>query len=401
MNNKYNISQSVSLFFLILVTGFLHAQTITANFNIVKQCKSHTVLENKSSSNPPGLIIGYLWEINDEIGIDTIFSTSNNLILAFDKSGKYKIKLTALTEGFGIATHAEEIMIYDAPNVDVEYWDDLVCSNTDSSFYIMEYKSGFNYSWDISDIPAKYVIQISGLESNQLKIKWGELEQSEITKQFNLYCKISSSENDGTCETTITRPVILLSSTVPFSENLQIIAKPNDKSILFCIIDKSESYFFEWGYIQPDGEIKKFSRTGNNYYYFDEGIIESRKYFVEISNRDFTYCSITVFYDYQKSGEPSNLEPSSIIEVLHVFPNPAAENIHVDLLNNSEAPKLLSVSIFNYMSKIEAVQKFDLKVGMNKITIPSGFLNSGHYYLKFDVAGNNSLIEKIIVINTF
>jgi hypothetical protein len=396
------------LFFSLVLSGGLSAQkTFTADFDITDKCLNYTVLENKSSWDSSTPIIGYLWEITEENGSDVIHTTTENPILSFNPTGtysggnsvEYKFKLTAITDGHGDSTSTKTFDIYRSPELEIYHWDDLVCSNADSTFYIIQPVTGFSYEWVLSGIPPKYIAGYSGEYTNQLKIAWNKLEDDEGSLQINLACNITSNEATGMCDAVVSSPVILLSSSVPKSENLEVIAKENDPSMLFCIIDNPENYYFIWGYETNDQTIYTEPRTENNYFRWKDGLNESRTYFVEILNKDFTYCTTTVIYDKEKSEAIVPSDVSSLIEVLNLYPNPATDMIHIDLMKKTDKQESVSISVFNFMGQLEKSYRFELTDEISKLSIPVAHLSPGHYFLRFDVLNSRSIVEKFVVIN--
>jgi hypothetical protein len=120
---------------------------------------------------------------------------------------------------------------------------------------------------------------------------------------------------------------------------------------------------------------------------------------VEILNNDFTYCTTTVIYDKQKSGAIAPADVSSLIEVLNLYPNPATEIVHIDLMKKTREQESVSISVFNFMGQLEKSYRFELTDEISKLSIPVGHLSPGHYFLKFDVSNSRSLVEKFVVIN--
>lgn len=398
MKYKYRIRYSLIIIILSLIfNGGLNAQTITADFEVVKQCKNLTILNN--TSYPEALIKGYLWEITEITGQETIITTTKSPVLSFNIAGNYRFKLTALSDGYGSKSKTIDETIYSSPTPEIWEWDDLVCSNADSTFYQIEPLNGFSYDWDLSKIPTKYIREYSGEKTNRLKIVWGKLEDNLGTIQLNLGCTITSKEQDGMCENYISDPVILLSSSVPTSENLEIVSKSNDNSMLFCIIENPEKYYYVWGYEKSNGETHAEPQTKDNYFRWEDGLNESWKYFVEILNKDFSYCTTTVFYDKKKNEIMAPGDITSLIDVLNIYPNPATENLYVDILNNSSNQESVTISIFNFMGNLEKTCQFELTDKINKLSVPVGFLTSGHYFLKFKVSNTQSIVKKFVVIN--
>jgi hypothetical protein len=410
---KYQSQIKTKLVLIILglvVSNGLSAQTAdTVNFDITDQCLNYTKLENKSTSDPSKPIIGYLWEITEVGGTEVIQTTTENPILSFNPTGsysgdnhpKYNFTLTAIANG-GHDTFSltkENIEIYRSPELEIYHWDDLVCSNADSTFYIIQPVTGFSYEWVLSGIPPKYIAGYSGEYTNQLKIAWNKLEDDEGSLQINLACNITSNEATGMCDAVVSSPVILLSSSVPKSENLEVIAKENDPSMLFCIIDNPENYYFIWGYETNDQTIYTEPRTENNYFRWKDGLNESRTYFVEILNKDFTYCTTTVIYDKEKSEAIVPSDVSSLIEVLNLYPNPATDMIHIDLMKKTDKQESVSISVFNFMGQLEKSYRFELTDEISKLSIPVAHLSPGHYFLRFDVLNSRSIVEKFVVIN--
>lgn len=398
MKKYIRICHLFLLLSMVIWTGKAISQEISVDFEVTRQCINYIVIENQSQSGTENPIIGYLWEIWKESGGDVIRSTEVNPVLSFEESGVYVFKLTATDKFHVIYIKEKNYAVFDSPPLVIIEWDDLVCSNADSSFYTLELREGFTYEWDLSNVPGSYIDESSGNETNRLRIVWKALEPSLGSLQFDVRCHIT---NTNYCEAIVSQPVILLSSSVPKSDNLQVIAKPNDKSLLFCIIDHPEDYLFEWGYVELDGNMKKFARTANNYHKYDDGIIHTYNCFVEIFNKSFTYCTTTVFYDPQKSGYAIAAGQSQSVDVLNIFPNPASDIIHIELFNNLEETQLVTVSLLNLMGGTESIHQFELKKDLSKVSLPVNSLQSGQYILRFDLAGAPSMAKRIVVINTF
>jgi len=397
MKKYIRICHFFLLLSLVLLSENAFSQEILVDFEVTRSCKNYTIIENQSQSGTENPIIGYLWEIWLKSGGDTIRSTEVNPILSFEKSGDYLFKLT-VTDVYHDTDTIMEVKIVDSPSFAIIEWDNLVCSNADSSFYAIKLEEGFAYQWDLSNVPNGYIKEFSGNESNRLKIVWYALEPSLGSLQFDLRCRIT---NTIQCEAIVSQPVILLSSSVPKSDNLQVIAKPNDKSLLFCIIDHPENYLFEWGYVELNGNMKKLPRTSNNYYKYEDGITQSNDCFVEIFNKSFTYCTTTVFFDPQKNSDAVSVGQSQTVDVLNIFPNPSTDIIHIELFNNLEKVQLVTVSLLNLMGGTESVHQFELKKDLTMVSLPVNSLQSGQYILRFDIAGSPSMAKRIVVINTF
>ena len=404
MKKNIQIRLSLLLFWLISFSLITNGQAVNINFEVVKQCKYYAEFSNLSYSEPGFEIIGYLWVITNQTTGDTVAeSTTENPILSFANSGMHEVTLNLLTieaTNKTIYSISKTVEILESPAVGIEQWDELVCSNADSSVYEIVVKPGFYYQWDITDIPERYVEVFTGINSNKLTLKWGQLEVSEGTQQYEVKCTITANENGGKCESTISRPIILLSSSVPVSTNIQIIPKSGDNSILFCIIDNPENYRFDWGYLDNDFEKIESAGSIENYYQYKDGIIATRKYFVDILNKDYTYCKTRVWFDPVKNGNEifqQGTEP--LFQVLNLYPNPSNDFVNIDLYNSSGIDQKIAVSIFNFMGKIISTHQFELSKQISKITIPTHILSSGTYYLDFKVSGNQSIVKKFVVIN--
>lgn len=385
------------MFFFVLSSSVKAQNNVVADFEITGQCTNLTTLLNESNGDG---IIGYLWEVSDAIGNTMFQSTDVNPIFAFDEPGIYTFKLTVTTTDEEISTIKSET-IYDMPVLEFSEWQDLVCSNTDSSFYSVYYQSGFEYNWDMSGIPARYILQVEGEDSHTLKIKWGELEDLEISKQFLLTCTITAPGSVGSCQNEISRALILLSASVPQSENLQIVAKPNDNSVLFLIIDNPELYLFQWGYVPNYGPDQRYDITENNYFYFTEGLQQGRKYFVEIFNRDFSYCSTKVFFDGHKSAINTEVVGSQKVKINKVFPNPSSEYLNVELVKNSKNNEAISISVINFLGVVVDEYRYQLVDEHTLISFSVKNYLNGNYFLKLDVNGDYSTIKSIIVTKPY
>ncbi len=368
---------------------------VTADFEIEQQCQDYTKFINTSVTTA-GTISSYLWVISDGFSGAIIHETvTKDPIFAFDDSGDYKVKLTAFTEGFGVGVFDTIVNIKPTPMGEPEYWDEMVCSNIDSAEYRLVIRQGYSYEWDLSGIPNGLIRDVIGTDTHCLKINWGALGEDESPTQFNLLCII---ETEGGCKTIFSKAVMLLPNKVPASKDLQIVPKSNDNSILFCIIEEPQLYLYEWGFIDSEGHTES-TRTEDNYFKFDNGIVDSYDCFVEIISKEYGYCTTTVFYNKEKSDFIDPQAGESAIEVLQLYPNPASRQITLDVLKQKEIKGLISVSIFDFMGNLKGTYMFELPDELNKLTIPTQHLTTGHYLVKVTVADNPAIVKKFIVFN--
>jgi PKD repeat protein len=380
---------------LMIFPIWINAQHVIADFELTSRCRNYTELKNNSSVSGSAQIIGYLWEVSGSSGV-MYRSTEVNPAFSFDKAGEYNFKLIVTKDDFEEITIEKSEIIYDIPTLEIVEWNELVCSNAEHSYYVLEEKPGFSYQWDYSDIPSKYIAVIKGENTHELNIQWRELEDFEVLKQFTLTCRINAPESDGSCQNEISAPVVLLSASVPVSENLQVVSKPNDNSILFCIIDEPERFLFEWGYEQ-DNEVATFGLSENNYFQFADGLLSSRQYFVEVFNRDFRYCSRKVLYTGQKLSENLEKINSQKVEIVQVFPNPTAELVNIEFLKNSAYSEEIGISIINIMGIIEDTYLYTLTEKASIISLPVNHYKKGNYFIRIDIRDEKPLIQRIVV----
>lgn len=398
-NRKDKKIPSVSGMILLLMllfhfTGLVHGQqnpSVVADFEVQIACKSHTVLRNTSYSVPADTIKGYLWEIFHTTLGDPIVSTTENPCLAFDYDGTYEAHLTVFTD-IATADTTKIITISNTPDLDIIEWSQLVCSNKYEAIYEIDYVEGYSYHWELNPIN-DYIVSATGTETSKLEIDWGQLNPQEArTVQLNLVCTVKS---DQQCEAIVSEPVILLSSSVPARENIQLIPKSNDQKVLFCAVENPELFLFKWGYVDSEGEDQEISETADNYFQYDTAYPIR---YVTVVNKEYSYCTTRVEYE---SGKNNILPGDAIVRVdlLKIYPNPSTDMLYVDLIRHTNYVETGTISVFDFMGNIQQLQKFELAGKTGKIDVSTSSFSNGHYYLKIDVPGQQPLIEKFIVIN--
>ena len=400
---QYKMKRIIKTGCCLLLVGLAFAPfevyaQVTADFEIEQQCQDYTKFINTSVTTS-GTMSSDLWVISETVSGAIIHETvTKDPRFTFDDSTEYNVNLTAFTENFGVGVCDTTVDIKPTPTGEVEYWDEMVCSNTDSAEYCLITGQGYTYDWDLSGIPNGLIRDVIGMDTHCLKINWGALGEDESPTQFSLMCTI---ETEGGCNTIFSKAVMLLPNKVPASKNLQVVPKSNDNSILFCIIDNPETYLYKWGYNEPgtDITVEKYPETEDNYFKFDDGIVDSYDCFVEIISKEYGYCTTTVFYNKEKSDFIHPQAAESAIEVLQLYPNPAGQQITLDVLKHKEINGLVSVSVLNFMGNLKGMYKFELPDELNKLTIPTQHLTTGHYLVKVNVADSPAIVKKFIVFN--
>lgn len=400
MNKKFILSVTIFTFGILAFLPAIVTAQGNPKINVAKQCIVNTHLE--TSVEEP--VVGVTWKVYDnESGELLAKTTTKDPWLSFDETDDFRIfiELWAIYEDYQVRSDTLTLSVSNGPMVDFEQWDDLVCSSADSTIYKVGYNQDFTYDWDLSAIEG-YYIDVEGEYTNRIKISWADfIDITTQPKQFNISCTVSSGENVGRCETTMSRPVILLQNSVPTDESLKLIQKANDDQLLFCITEEPDLYRYDWGYVKSNDEtVIESPNSSENYFRYENFDSNENNYFVDVLNKDFSYCKKRIWYNAQvKNSVIPNQNSFAYIEVINLFPNPAKQKLNIELLRKYDEAKELNVSILNNIGTLQNTYTINLDQEVVQFFIPVQALQNGHYIIQFEVDGFHPVIEKFVVIN--
>jgi hypothetical protein len=398
MNKHKNILLRFFTIGIMLVFAHIGIAQNNPNIKVNDQCFSNTRLEPVNS----GSAYAFTW---------LVYKASNNELLAKSTTREPKLSFASSTSDSmlvrveleciyedTISTTDMEFYVFNGPAIKVKHWDDLICSNSDTTYYEVEQCNGCQYHWNISDLKENgYIKYDEGSQSHQLKILWNEFNNISESSQFDISCEVTSNYGNGVCASIYSDAIILLPHSVP-TEELKIEQKSGDENLFFLITKNPDEYLYEWGFINHEGEENAYSTTDSYHRY--ESYDASMDYYVDVLNKDFNFCKTRIWYNpQQKSGYFPTQENPGFIEVLNLYPNPTSTNINIDLIKNYPDLDKLTVTIINFMGSVKATYQFNMDKDVVKYKIPSHYLESGHYTLRFSALGYLPVTKKFIVIN--
>jgi hypothetical protein len=393
------ISQLVLLVLCIPVSG----QNVKADFAIKNDspCGKFAEFGNESEN-----ATNFLWEISRS-GYETIITPTRNPVVSFDQitmPAEVTVKLTAFNVDNG-KTHdtTKTIIIHPAPSVQMTgEWQTMVCSNKGEMDYCLEYKEGYEYSWNLTGEDDYF--ELSNDASNCATITWKRntgIQPSEMV----LICEVTS---DFGCVKKITKKFLLLPDAVPESASIR---RKDDTNILLCLFDRpvvgneqiSGNYLYQWGFypLSDPENVTIFPLTENAYHQFETINEELNTYFVDVFNTDYSFCKTRIEGITGQTTTMKSLNNAADISVLKLYPNPvqSQSDLHIELIRNNPNITEVNFAITGFSGAVIKTIPFTLSTEINHLIIPIGELNNGFYLLEAIIKGDQRVVKKFVVLN--
>jgi PKD repeat protein len=379
------------IFKMLAITHICGQQQVVAKFTTTQNCDYLVEFENTSVSAVANDTIYYLWRFYD-LGM-TVESPVENPVMSYPNPGYYNVTLIAWNPDG--AKDQFDTTIYVEPSVfmsGIVSDDFLVCSNTPQTTYSIETASAdsldFTFLWTLSDM--NFVKEITGETTREVMISWDEINASPpMPVQLDITCETTSSEG---CTSKTSEQILLIPESIPTDQNYSLIRKPSNNepsNILLCLINNSHLYSYRWG----------FSGLGNSwdtlttkpYYHFNE-IDNNNTYWVEILNRDYSFCSVITELEPESKqfNNPSNQHPQ-----IEIYPNPCNDFTYIKFSESSVAKTHITIlDVSGQILRHEILPAANAGVPFR---LKTDYLQPGVYVLKIQQANQVSTTSKIII----
>lgn len=366
----------VSLIILSLSVCISIAQDKKVEFSIPfgNQCQNFAYFQNES--------VGYnyfLWTFvyDNETIVSPAFSPTISLNTSLSEIKEVEVKLSAWNDPNDFVTLDTVIDLYPSPTENgLSSTDWMVCSNSENTTYKIEpCNPSYIYQWKIDD--ELFTRSISNANSCEVIVDWKGT--GNASEEITISLDVTS---DFGCKSSANEKIILIGTPVPDVSNASILRKPsseNQSNVLLCLIDEQEKYFYNWNWGPPSSPNLNNFRTTEPYCYFADSIKEDFVYSVEISDKDFSYCTSIITYNPELDEIKSTFQQSKKDD-LTIFPNPATNAINLYLNNCSD--EKIRVAITDIYGKVLILKTIVTVVEKNSYSIDIQNLSPGLFFVE-------------------